>query len=176
MQQCLGVEAAFIVNNNAAAVLLVLSALANKKKVILSRNQIVEIGGGFRIPDILRQSGAHLQEIGTTNQIHLDDYKNAIEEGGGLVLHVHPSNFKITGFASEPSLKAITELAHENNIPVIDDLGSGALLDTAQFGLAHEPTVQESLKVGVDVVCFSGDKLFGGPQAGIIVGKKSILG
>jgi len=175
MKQYLGVEAAFIVNNNAGAVLLVLSALACRKKVILSRNQIVEIGGGFRIPDILKQSGAHLMEIGTTNQIHLEDYRIAIHEGGSLVLHVHPSNFKITGFVSEPSLKEIAELAHENNIPIIDDLGSGALLDTAQFGLAHEPTVQESLKVGVDAICFSGDKLFGGPQAGIIVGKKSML-
>jgi L-seryl-tRNA(Ser) seleniumtransferase len=175
MQQYLGVEAAFIVNNNAAAVLLVLSALACRKKVILSRNQIVEIGGGFRIPDILKQSGAHLMEIGTTNQIHLEDYRMAIHEGGSLVLHVHPSNFKIIGFVGEPTLTTITELAHENNIPIIDDLGSGALLDTAQFGLTHEPTVQESLKVGVDVVCFSGDKLFGGPQAGIIVGKKNLL-
>ncbi len=175
MKRLLKVQAALAVNNNAAAVFLTLRTLANKKKVIIARNQLVEIGGGFRIPDILQQSGAKLLEIGTTNQIRLDDYRRAIDEGGSIVLHVHPANFKITGYTSEPSLKDIVNLAHSNNLPVIDDLGSGALLDTSRFGIGHEPTAQESLEAGADVVCFSCDKLLGGPQAGMIVGKSEYL-
>lgn len=175
IKRLLNVEASLAVNNNAAAVFLSLRTMAYKKKVIIARNQLVEIGGGFRIPDILQQSGARLMEIGTTNQIRLDDYRRAIDEGGSIVLHVHQANFKITGYTSEPELKDIVKLAHSNGLPVIDDLGSGALLDTSIFGLGHEPTVQESLADGVDVICFSCDKLLGGPQAGIIAGKSEYL-
>ncbi len=175
LQRLLGVEAALVVNNNAAAIFLILRALAFRKKVVISRNQLVEIGGGFRIPEIMTQAGVRLAEIGTTNQIHLDDYRNAVENGGSLVLHVHPANFKISGYTHEPSLSEIANLAHEHGLPLVDDLGSGALIDTSRFGLAHEPMVQESLSAGVDVVCFSGDKLLGGPQAGIIIGKAKYI-
>ena len=150
-----------------------LSALANKKRVIISRSQLVEIGGGFRVPDVMKQSGAKLVEVGTTNKVHLRDYEEALKVTGTLVMRVHPSNFKIIGFTEEPELKDIVELAHKAGVFVVDDLGSGALLDTAKYGLAHEPTVQEFLAAGVDVVCFSGDKLLGGPQAGIIIGRKN---
>jgi L-seryl-tRNA(Ser) seleniumtransferase len=175
LQKLTGAEAAVVVNNNASAVLLVLSALAKKKRVIISRSQLVEIGGGFRVPDVMKQSGAKLVEVGTTNKTHLRDYAEALQEPAALVMRAHPSNFKIIGFTAEPELKEIAELAHQSNTYVMDDLGSGALLDTAKYGFAHEPTVQESLAAGVDVVCFSGDKLLGGPQAGIIVGKKVLL-
>lgn len=170
-----GAEAAFVVNNNAAAVLLALSALANRKRVILSRTQLVEIGGGFRVPEVMSQSGARLVEIGTTNRVHLADYEEALQEPAAGVLHAHPSNFRIIGFTSEPALKAVTDLAHERGVWMMDDLGSGALLDTARFGMAHEPTVQESLAAGVDLVCFSGDKLLGGPQAGILIGRADLI-
>ena len=175
LQKLTGAESALVVNNNAAAVLLVLSALANKKRVIISRSQLVEIGGGFRVPDVMKQSGAKLVEVGTTNRVHLRDYENALQESTALVMSVHPSNFKIIGFAEEPDLKDIVEVSHQASAFVVDDLGSGALLDTAKYGLAHEPTVQESLAAGTDVVCFSGDKLLGGPQAGIIVGRKVLI-
>lgn len=175
LQTLLDVEAALVVNNNAGAVLLTLAALANRKKVIISRSQMVEIGGGFRIPDVMKQSGAKLVEIGTTNRVHLADYEAILEEGISLVLIAHHSNFKLVGFSTEPTLKEITDLSHRYNVPVLHDLGSGALLDTAKYGIAHEPTVQESLADGVDLVCFSGDKLLGGPQAGIIVGNKELL-
>lgn len=175
LQKLLGVEAAIVVNNNASAVLLVLSALATKKRVVISRTQLVEIGGGFRVPDVMKQSGAKLVEIGTTNKVRLSDYESALEEPAALVMRAHRSNFKISGFTEEPQLKEIAEVAHKAGINVVDDLGSGALLDTAKYGFAHEPTVQESLAAGVDLVCFSGDKLFGGPQAGIIVGKKDLI-
>jgi len=168
-------EAALVVNNNAAAVLLVLTALARRKNVVISRTQLVEIGGGFRVPDIMSQSGARLVEVGTTNQVHLSDYELALKGSAALVLHAHHSNFRIIGFAAEPPLKEMVELSHQFGVPVIDDLGSGAILDTARFGLSHEPTVQESLAAGADLVCFSGDKLLGGPQAGIIVGRKDQL-
>ena len=171
----LDVESALVVNNNAGAVLLSLAALANHKKVIISRSQLVEIGGGFRIPDVMKQSGAKLVEIGTTNRVHLSDYQAELENGTKFVLIAHHSNFKLVGFSTEPSLKEIVELAHSYQVPVIHDLGSGALLDTANYGIAHEPMVQESLAAGVDLVCFSGDKLFGGPQAGIIIGNKALL-
>jgi L-seryl-tRNA(Ser) seleniumtransferase len=170
-----GAEDALVVNNNAAAVLLVLSALARHKNVIISRTQLVEIGGGFRIPDVLRQSGARLYEIGTTNRVNLQDYELAMQEPAALVLRTHHSNFKIIGFTSEPELKDVVGMARQYGLPVVDDLGSGTLIDTARFGLEHEPTVQESLAAGADVVCFSGDKLLGGPQAGIIVGRKELL-
>lgn len=170
------VEAGYVVNNNAGAILLVLSALASQKNVLVSRTQLVEIGGGFRIPDVMRQSGARLVEIGTTNRIHLYDYEEALEnETIALVLVAHHSNFKLIGFHSEPPLREVVETAHRYGVPVVHDLGSGALLDTADYGLAHEPTVQESVAAGCDLVCFSGDKLIGGPQAGIIIGKKDLI-
>ena len=175
LQKLTGAEAAIVVNNNASAVLLVLSALANKKRVVIARSQLVEIGGGFRIPDVMKQSGAKLVEVGTTNKIRLSDYGSALEDPTALVMHAHRSNFKIVGFAEEPELKEIVDAAHKAGVIVVDDLGSGALIDTAQFGLAHEPTVQESLAAGVDLICFSGDKLLGGPQAGIIIGKKDLI-
>lgn len=175
LQRLTGAEAALVVNNNASAVLLVLSALASRKRVVISRTQLVEIGGGFRVPDVMKQSGAKLVEVGATNKVRLSDYKEALEEPAALVLRAHRSNFKIVGFTEEPELREIVDVAHQANVPVLDDLGSGALLDTAKYGLAHEPTVQESLAAGVDLVCFSGDKLLGGPQAGIIVGKKDLI-
>jgi len=175
LQRLTGAESALVVNNNASAVLLVLSALANKKRVVISRTQLVEIGGGFRLPDVMKQSGAKLVEVGTTNKVRLSDYKEALEERTALVMRAHRSNFKIVGFTEEPELKEIVDVAHQANVIVMDDLGSGALLDTAKYGLAHEPTVQESLVAGVDLICFSGDKLLGGPQAGIIIGKKELI-
>ncbi len=168
-------QAALVVNNNAAAVLLILTALANRKRVIISRTQLVEIGGGFRIPDVMKQSGAKLVEIGTTNRVNMSDYEAALQEECPIVLRAHHSNFKIIGFTEEPDLEQIARLAHERNALLVDDLGSGALIDTARFRLAHEPTVQESLAAGADLVCFSGDKLLGGPQAGIIVGRLDLI-
>jgi L-seryl-tRNA(Ser) seleniumtransferase len=175
LQKITGAEAAVIVNNNASAVMLVLAALANKKQVVISRTQLVEIGGGFRVPDVMKQSGAKLLEIGTTNKVKLSDYKEALDESPALVMRVHRSNFKIVGFTEEPEIREIVDVSHEAGVIVVDDLGSGALLDTAKYGLAHEPTVQESLEAGVDLVCFSGDKLLGGPQAGIILGKGDLI-
>ena len=175
LQKLTGAQAALVVNNNASALLLVLSALANKKRVVISRTQLVEIGGGFRVPDVMKQSGAKLVEVGTTNKVRLADYAEALAEPTALVMRAHRSNFKIVGFTEEPSLKEVAESAHRVSVPVVDDLGSGALLDTARYGLAHEPTVQESLAAGADLVCFSGDKLLGGPQAGIILGRKDLI-
>jgi L-seryl-tRNA(Ser) seleniumtransferase len=170
-----GAEAALVVNNNAAAVLLGLTTLAKRKEVIVSRGQAVEIGGGFRIPDVMRQSGAKLVEVGTTNITYLRDYEQAITPQTAALLRVHSSNFKVVGFTQSVDIKAMAALAKRHNLMVFDDLGSGCLLDTAKFGLAHEPTVQESIAAGVDLAFFSGDKLLGGPQAGIIVGKKIII-
>jgi len=175
LKRLLGIDAALVVNNNAAAVLLCLSALARRRKVVISRTQLVEIGGGFRVPEVMSQSGAILYEIGTTNRVHLADYEKAQAEKPALIMRAHHSNYRIIGFTSEPALSDIVSTAHSQDIPVLDDLGSGALLDTSRYGLLHEPTVQESLEAGVDVVCFSGDKLLGGPQAGIIVGRKELL-
>lgn len=175
IQLLTGAEAALVVNNNAAAVVLVLTALARRRRVVISRTQLVEIGGGFRVPEVMKQSGARLIEVGTTNRVHARDYIEALDENTALLMRAHHSNFKIIGFFSEPSIQELVSIAHERNIVVMDDIGSGALLDTARFGLAHEPMVQESLSAGVDIVCFSGDKLLGGPQAGIIVGRADLL-
>jgi len=175
LQRLTGAESALVVNNNAAAILLVLSALANKKNVIISRSQLVEIGGGFRVPDVMKQSGAKLVEVGSTNRVHLADYEQALTGPAALVMHAHHSNFKIIGFTEEPENKEIADLAHKSGVIFVDDLGSGSLLSTELYGMAHEPTVQESLADGADLVCFSGDKLLGGPQAGIIIGKHALL-
>jgi L-seryl-tRNA(Ser) seleniumtransferase len=175
LQQLTGAQAALVVNNNAAAVLLVLSALANRKRVVIARSQLVEIGGGFRVPEVMTQSGAKLVEVGTTNKVRISDYETALLEPAALVMHVQPSNFKIIGFTEEPELKEIVQVAHNAQVLCVDDAGSGVLLDTAKFGLPHEPTIQESLAAGMDIVCFSGDKLLGGPQAGIIVGRQDLL-
>lgn len=170
-----GAEAAMVVNNNAAAVLLVLSSMAKDKEVVVSRGELVEIGGSFRVPDVMEQSGAKLVDVGTTNKTHLWDYENAIGEDTAAFLKVHTSNYRILGFTSSVELDEMVELGKRHDIPVIEDLGSGVLIDLSKYGLQHEPTVQESIKAGVDIVTFSGDKLLGGPQAGIIVGKKEYI-
>lgn len=176
LKRITGAEAGLVVNNNASALLLILSALSYRRRTLISRTQLIEIGGGFRIPEVMTQSGAVLEEIGTTNRVHIEDYQRAIEsEPVKLVMRVHRSNFKLMGFTAEPTLEEIIAVAHAADLPVVDDLGSGSFLDTAEYGLAHEMTVMESLAAGSDLVCFSGDKLLGGPQAGIIVGKKALV-
>ncbi|MFI5272208.1 MAG: L-seryl-tRNA(Sec) selenium transferase [Ktedonobacterales bacterium] len=171
-----GAEDALVVNNNAAAVLVALAALAAGREVIVSRGELVEIGGGFRVPDVMRQSGARLIEVGTTNRTRLADYAAAVTTETALLLVVHPSNFRIVGFTEAPDLAALAELAHAHGLPLVHDLGSGALLDTAAFGLAHEPMPQESIAAGADIVCFSTDKLVGGPQGGVLAGRADPLG
>lgn len=172
LKRVTGAEAAFVVNNTAGAALLALSALASGKGALISRGQLVEIGGGFRVPDVMEQSGAKLIEVGTTNRTHRRDYEMAlVTKEVAAIVRAHSSNFRAVGFTTEVPLTELVELANWKNIPLIDDLGSGALLDTAEYGLAHEPTAQESVAAGAHVICFSGDKLLGGPQAGIIVGK-----
>jgi len=170
-----GAEAALVVNNNAAAILLVLSALTAGREVIVSRGEAVEIGGGYRIPDVLRQSGARMVEIGTTNRTYVRDYSDAIGPDTAALLKVHPSNFRITGFTHAATLADLAPLAAERGVALIEDQGSGALIDPARYGLAHEPTVRESLEAGAHVLTISGDKLLGGPQAGIVVGRADLV-
>ncbi len=175
LQELTGAEAALVTNNNAAAVLLSLSTLAQGREVIISRGQLVEIGGGFRVPDVMRQGGCQLIEVGTTNRTRIRDYEAALSARTALLLTVHPSNFLITGFTESTPISELAQLAHKHGLLVMDDLGSGCLLNSEHYGLGHEPTPQESLLAGADVVCFSGDKLLGGPQAGLIVGKAEVI-
>ncbi|HEU0021683.1 MAG TPA: L-seryl-tRNA(Sec) selenium transferase, partial [Dehalococcoidia bacterium] len=170
-----GAEAALVVNNNAAAVLLGLSALATGKEVIVSRGEAVEIGGGFRIPDVLKQSGAKLVDVGTTNRTYVSDYENAITSDTGALVKAHASNFRVEGFTASVEPNELVALGQRRGIPVLHDVGSGCLLSSEKYGLAHEPTPQESVAAGVGLTFFSGDKLLGGPQAGIIVGEKGLV-
>src|SRR5580658_5878403 len=174
LERLTGAEAAIVVNNCAAAVLLVLAALAKGGEVIVSRGELIEIGDGFRIPEIMAESGAVLREVGTTNRTRLADYENAINGNTRLLLRVHPSNFQITGFAEKPTLEELASLSQRTNLPLVEDLGSGCLVDLSAAGIS-EPLVRQSIDAGVSVVVFSGDKLLGGPQAGIIAGKKEIV-
>ena len=170
-----GAEAAMAVNNNAAAVMLILSSMAKGGEVVVSRGELVEIGGKFRIPDVMEQSGASLVEVGTTNKTHYSDYEEAITEETKALLKVHTSNYRIVGFTETVTIDELIPIAQEHDIPIIEDLGSGVLIDLSKYGLTYEPTVQDSIRKGADVVCFSGDKLLGGPQAGIIIGKKKYI-
>ena len=170
-----GAEAAIVTNNNAAAVMLVLNTIADGGEVIVSRGELIEIGGSFRVPDVMEKSGAKLREVGTTNRTRISDYENAINENTRMILRVHPSNYKIIGFTSRPTCGEIANLAQRAGIPSFEDLGSGCLLDLAPYGVPDEPVVAESLKAGISVVSFSGDKMLGGPQAGVIAGSGEIL-
>ncbi len=175
LRQLTGAESALVVNNNASAVFLGLSAIAHGKEVIVSRGEAVEIGGGFRVPDVLAQSGARLVEVGTTNRTYVSDYESAITPDTGALLKVHASNFRVEGFTHACDTRELAQLGKRSALPVLHDVGSGCLLDTGEFGLAHEPTPQESIAAGADLVFFSGDKLLGGPQAGIVVGKSDLV-
>src|SRR5262249_5246885 len=165
-----GAEAALVVNNNAAAVLLALAALADGREVIVSRGELIEIGDGFRIPDVLARSGARLVEVGTTNRTRASDYERAIGPETALLLRVHQSNFRVVGFSERPQLAKLGEIARRRDVPLVDDLGSGAVV-----GIGDEPTPSESLRSGTDLVCFAGDKLLGGPQAGVVVGRLDLV-
>ncbi len=176
LQEITGAEDGLVVNNNAAAVLLCLTALAAGREVVVSRGELIEIGGSFRIPDVMRAGGACLKEVGTTNKTHLRDYETALTEHTALILKVHPSNYRIVGFSQETAIEDLVKLGRERRIPVMYDLGSGSLLDLARYGIAGEPTVQDIVSRGADIVTFSGDKLLGGPQGGIIVGRKEFIG
>ena len=170
-----GAEAAVVVNNNAAATMIALATVATGKEVIVSRGQLIEIGGSYRLPDVMECSGCKLKEVGTTNKTHAADYSSAISEQTGAILKVHPSNFEVVGFTKTVSTKELVKIAHANDLPMIDDVGSGALIDFAKFGLSDEPVVSDSIKDGADIVLFSGDKLIGGPQCGIIIGKRKYI-
>lgn len=175
IQKLTGAESVVVVNNNAAAVMLTLSTLIPEKEVIISRGELVEIGGSFRIPEVIELSGGKIKEVGTTNKTHIEDYKKELTEETGAIMKVHTSNYRVIGFTEAPSIQELADLAHKHELPLINDLGSGLLIDMQQFGLPYEPTIQESLAQGCDVVMFSGDKLLGGPQVGVIVGKKEYI-
>jgi len=176
LARLVGSESAIVANNNAAAVMLVLNTLADGGEVIVSRGELIEIGGSFRIPDVMEKSGALIREVGTTNRTRIADYENAINDNTRLILRVHPSNYRITGFTERPSVDEIVGLSRRRGIPAYEDLGSGCLIDLASYGVSNEPVVSESLKAGISVVSFSGDKLLGGPQAGIIAGSQALIG
>ena len=175
LKELTGAEAAMVVNNNAAAVLIALDTIANGKEAIISRGQLIEIGGSFRIPEVMKKSGAKMIEVGTTNKTTIKDYESSIGPDTALLLKVHTSNFQIIGFTEEVGLEELVSLGRENNLYVMEDLGSGCLIDFSDFGLRREPTVQESVSKGTDIITFSGDKMLGGPQCGIILGKKDII-
>ncbi len=175
LREVLGCEAAAVVNNNAAAVFLILNTLASGREVVVSRGELVEIGGSFRIPEIMARSGAILREVGTTNKTRVKDYRDAIRPNTALLLRVHPSNFRMRGFTERPGLEELVALAHESHIPLVEDIGSGCLVDLAPFGIKDEPMVQTSISAGADLVSFSGDKLLGGPQAGVIAGDRKMV-
>ena len=175
LEELLGCEAVAVVNNNAAAVFLILNTLAQGREVIVSRGELVEIGGTFRIPDVMARSGAILREVGATNKTHLSDFENAITSDTAMILRVHPSNFRVQGFTARPEPGELAELSRRRGIPLVEDIGSGCMLDLRPYGIADEPRVRESLDAGVELICFSGDKLLGGPQAGIIAGVEKLV-
>jgi L-seryl-tRNA(Ser) seleniumtransferase len=175
LREVLGCEAATVVNNNAAAVFLILNTLASGREVIVSRGELVEIGGSFRIPDIMARSGAALREVGTTNKTRIQDYRDALGPNTAMLLRVHPSNYRMLGFTERPELREMVALARECNVPIVEDIGSGCLVDLRPYGIVDEPLVQDSVSGGLDLICFSCDKLLGGPQAGIIAGKRKLV-